>query len=87
MTDKAVCAALKSFEVDLNKHFTLGEEYLKLLTKSEIEAVAKELGLNKAMGDRFKGLAAKKKDEMIKDLLAVPDFDYAATPKALQPSL
>lgn len=87
MSDKAVCAALKSFDVDLNKHFKLGEDYFKLLTKSEIEAVAKEVGLSKAMGDRFKGLAAKKKDEMIKELLAVSDFDYAVAPKALQPSL
>ena len=51
LSDKAVCAALKAFDVDLSRHFTIDRTYLELLTKSEIEAVCKEVKLDKALGD------------------------------------
>ena len=85
LSDKAVCAALKAFEVNLDKHFRIDEDFLKLLTKSELEVVGRQVGLDAAMGEEFAKLASKKKDEMIKAMLAVEGFDYARAPKLLQP--
>jgi ParB family chromosome partitioning protein len=67
---------LEFLQVDLKKHWTLNDEYLNLLTKSEIEVVAEELGLKAAMGEKYAKLASGKKDEFIKSLLKIDGFDY-----------
>jgi ParB family chromosome partitioning protein len=86
MGDHAVCEALEFFQIDLRKHFRLDSAFLDLLTKSEIESVAREVGLDKSFGDKFSKLFAKKKDELIKALLGVEGFDYAVVPKILKPA-
>lgn len=63
-------------QVDLTRHWKLNEEYLNLLTKSEIEVVAAELGLKDAMGDQYSKAASGKKDAFVKSLLNVDGFDY-----------
>lgn len=63
----------------LTKHWKLDKEFLELLTKSEIGVIAKSVGLDKAIGDGFAKLANEKKDDLIKKLLGVKDFDYSAT--------
>jgi PRTRC genetic system ParB family protein len=62
--------------VDEADHWTLNSTFLKLLTKSEIEAVADEIGLKAHLGAAFKKLAGGKKDELIAGLLAAKDFDF-----------
>lgn len=86
MSDEGVVQALQFYEIDLAHHFSISEEFLKLLTKSEMELMAKEVKLDKAMGEPFGKLFAKKKEDIIKDLLAVNDFNYAVVPKALRPT-
>lgn len=84
LSNDGVTQALTFFEVDLSKHFKIDAEFLKLLQKSGIEALAKEIGLAKAMGDGFTKAMAKKKDEIIADFLAVKDFNFSVVPKALR---
>lgn len=67
---------LKYLQADLGKHWVLNADYLELLTKSEIEVVAKEIGLKTFMGDQFAKAMSGKKDEIIKALLAVEGFTY-----------
>ncbi|KFC72619.1 MULTISPECIES: PRTRC system ParB family protein [Massilia] len=69
----------KYHKLDLTKHWKLDKEFLELLTKSEIGVIAKSVGLDKAIGDGFAKLANEKKDDLIKKLLGVKDFDYSAT--------
>jgi ParB family transcriptional regulator, chromosome partitioning protein len=78
-----VVAALKQFNTDLSKHFRIDAEYLELLTKSEMQGIAEEVGLDKAYGDKFKSLFSEKKPDLIKKLLAVQGFEYAVVPKQL----
>ena len=76
---------LKFMQVDLVKHWKLNAEFLELLTKSEIEVIAEELGLKAALGEKYAKTIGGKKDEMIKALLAVKGFVYEGKiPKALQ---
>jgi len=69
----------KYHQLDLTKHWKLDKEFLDLLTKSEIGVIAKSVGLDKAIGEGFTKLFNEKKDDIIKKLLGVKDFDYSAT--------
>jgi PRTRC genetic system ParB family protein len=69
----------KHHQLDLTKHWKLDKEFLDLLTKSEIGVIAKAVGLDKAIGEGYAKLGNEKKDDLIKKLLAVKDFDYSAT--------
>lgn len=72
-------------EVDLAKHWKLNAEYLELLTKSEIEVVAEEIGLKAHLGDKFSKIVGGKKDEAIKALLAAEGFDFSGkVPASMQ---
>lgn len=77
---------LNYLEVDEARHFKLCAEYLELLTVSELESLADELKLRKAMGDSaFKKARAGTKAKFIEALLNVEGFEYAgAVPKALR---
>lgn len=77
---------LNYLEVDEAKHFKLSAEYLELLTTSELESLADELKLRKAMGDAaFKKARAGNKPKFIEALLSVKDYEYAgAVPKAMR---
>ncbi|MFA6120890.1 MAG: PRTRC system ParB family protein [Sideroxydans sp.] len=67
---------LKFMEVDLAKHWKLNAEFLDLLTKSEIEVIAEELGLKAALGDQYAKAKGGKKDEFIKALMECKNFDF-----------
>lgn len=77
---------LNYLEVDEARHFKLGAEYLELLTVSELESLADELTLRKAMGDAaFKKARAGTKAKFIEALLNIDGFAYSgAVPKALR---
>lgn len=78
-------ALLNYLEVDEARHFTLNEAYLALLTVSELESLAEEVGLKKAMGERYAKAKAGKRSEFIQALLAVEGFTYkGAVPKAMR---
>lgn len=68
----------KHIKLDLTKHWKMNAEFLNLFTKSQIQLIAKQVGLDKAIGDSFAKLFSEKKEPLIKQLLAVKDFDYSA---------
>ncbi|EIN00036.1 parB-like partition protein, partial [Paraburkholderia hospita] len=71
--------------LDLNGHWKLCKEFLELITKSEMMAVADELGIRAALGDEVKKVFSKSKAEVIDALLAVKGFDYTGKiPKVLK---
>ena len=72
-----VVNALGFLEVEIANHWKINDEYLQLLTKSEIDFVCGEIGLKAAKGKEFSKLMSGKKDEIIKAILAVNDFDFA----------
>lgn len=60
-------------------------EFLALLTKSEIESLAGEIGLKEALGEAFKKIMSGKKDEIVTGLLKVSGFSYrGAIPSCMQ---
>jgi len=70
-------ALMKTLQVDLAAYWKLNEEYLNLLTKSEIEVVAEQVGIKEHLGKDFAKLMAGKKDEIVKKILTVDGFEYA----------
>lgn len=76
---------LKFMQVDISKHWKLNADFLDLLTKSEIEVVAEELGLKAALGEQYAKAKTGKKNEFIKALLECKNFDFEGKiPKVLQ---
>lgn len=77
---------LTYLEVDEASHFRLNEEFLELMTMSELESLADEVKLRKAMGDAaFKKARGGAKPAFIKALLNVQGFDYAGVvPKCMR---
>ena len=74
--EKTLVQLLKYLDIDLARHWKLCEDFLKLLTKSEIEAMCDEIGLKTSMGGAFAKAMNGKKDEIIKSLLNVASFPY-----------
>ena len=74
--EKTLVQLLKYLDIDLARYWKLCEEFLKLLTKSEIEAMCDEIGLKAGMGGAFAKTMSGKKDEIIKSLLNVASFSY-----------
>ena len=74
--ERTLVQFLQWLNVDLAGHWKLNEEYLTLLTKSEMEVVADEIGLKAVLGSEFSKLMTGKKDEIIKALLNVEGFEY-----------
>lgn len=77
---------LTVLNVKLEDHWQISAEYLGLLTKSEMEALAGEIGLLEVMGaDALKKALAMKKDQAVAALLAVEGFAYkGVVPKAMR---
>ncbi|AEB85635.1 PRTRC system ParB family protein [Alicycliphilus denitrificans] len=63
-------------QVDEGRYFQWNKEFLDLFTMSELESLAAEVGLKKAMGSGFKAARAGKKPDFITALLKVPGFAY-----------
>lgn len=68
---------LKALAVDLSAHWQLCEDFLALLTKSELEVVADQVGIKSYVGKEFSKLMSGKKEEIVKKLLSVDSFEYA----------
>jgi hypothetical protein len=69
--------------VDEGRYFQWNKEFLDLFTMSELESLAAEIGLKKAMGSGFKAARAGKKPDFITALLKVPGFTYQGTVPAV----
>lgn len=67
---------LQTLSIDLTQHWSVGEDFLKLLTKSEIKVFCAEIGLKEAMGKDFAKAFLGKKEDLIKAVLHVEGFDY-----------
>lgn len=77
--------SLTFLEVDLGEYWKLNEDFLSILTKSELGVIAEELGLKAALGDKYAKAMGGKKDEAIKALLNIEGFGYdGLVPKAMQ---
>lgn len=70
-------------QVDEGRYFRWTPEFLGLFTMSELESLAAEAGLKKAMGSRFKAARSAKKQDFIAALLKVPGFAYQGTVPAV----
>ena len=76
---------LNYLEVDEARSFVLDGSYLDLLTVSELESLADEVGLRQAMGGAYAKARAGKRADFIKALLAVTGYEYAgAVPKSMR---
>jgi len=67
--EKRLKKLLIFLETDLGKHWSVNEEFLALLTKSEIESVCKSIGLDKGFPN-FSKVMSDKKDAVIKAIMA-----------------
>ena len=75
---------LQYLELDLTQHWTIQDEFLRLLTRSEIEFIAKEIGLAKHLGKTFSSLMSKPKEEFITSLMK-SGFSFAGIlPKVMK---
>lgn len=70
-------------QVDEGRYFRWTAEFLELFTMSELESLADEAGIKKAMGSRFKAARSAKKQDFIAALLKVPGFTYEGTVPAV----
>lgn len=85
LEERRLIDVMQYLQVDLAKHWTLNPEFLKLLTKSEIEVLAEEIGLKAHMGDKFAKTMKLKVDDIVKGLLSVQGFEYAGrVPRSMQ---
>lgn len=77
---------MQFLDVNLSEHWKICNEFLDLLTKSEIAALAEETGIMKAMGDKSKKVFAGKKAEIIKAILELENFQFeGVVPKVMFP--
>lgn len=83
LTENQVKTAVHFLNADLAAYWQIDSQYLALLTKSEIESVAAEIGLDAVMGESFKKSLSGKKDELIKAILGAPFTWKGAIPKMM----
>lgn len=67
----------KHIKLDLTQHWKMDTEFLNLFTKSQLQIIAKDVGLDKVFGDEFTKLFNEKKEPLIAKLVGVKDFDYS----------
>jgi ParB family transcriptional regulator, chromosome partitioning protein len=82
--EDALVKLMVFLEVDVAAYWKLNKEFLNCMTKSEVESVADELGLKKAMKATYAKLAGGKKDDFVNALLKVEGIDYTGlVPKVM----
>ena len=83
--DASLESLLNYLAVNEAEHFTLDRAFMDLLTVSEMEAVAVEVGLKKAMGPAFQKARSGKRADFMEALLSVKAFTYKGTvPSAMR---
>jgi ParB family chromosome partitioning protein len=66
-----------TLDINLANYWTVNADYLELLTKAQISALAEEIGLKQHLGEAFAKLEKLGKGEFIKGCLAADGFDFA----------
>jgi len=80
---QSVTEMLSALGVQLEHHWRVNEAFFDLLTKTEIDAVCIELGLDKVLQKEYPKLKAGGKADYIKAVLGVDGFDYVGKIPAL----
>lgn len=83
VSERDLLALLNYLEVDEARCFKWDKAFLELFTMSELESLAADVGLKKAMGSRFKAARESRKPEFIAALLGVTGFAYQGTVPAV----
>ena len=73
---KEVVGVLKAFDVKVADHWKVSADFFNLLTKNEIDAVCTEIGITQAMGGDYAKARNQGKEDYIKSILSIKDFDY-----------
>jgi ParB family transcriptional regulator, chromosome partitioning protein len=71
-----VKTTLQYLGIELADYWKIDSEFLALLTKTEIVAIAKEYGVDRHMGSSFSRLSGGKKDEFIASIIS-SRFDFS----------
>ncbi|ABL01408.1 PRTRC system ParB family protein [Pelobacter propionicus] len=83
IAEKRLKKLLGFLETDLGKYWKINQDFLSLLTKSEIESVCKNVGIDAVIKD-FAKVIGGKKEEAIKTILNA-EFDFeGAVPSMLK---
>lgn len=80
---KAITEMMTALEIKIEQHWKVNEAFFDLLTKTEVDAVCIEIGLDKALGKEYSKLKVGGKAEYIKAILSVEGFDYVGKIPAL----
>lgn len=76
---------LNALEIRIEQHWKVNEDFFDLLTKTELDAVAEEIGLAKAAGKTYVSLKNGSKKEFVQAMLKVEGFAYVgAIPKLMR---
>lgn len=79
----AITEMMTELDIKLENHWKVNEALFDLLTKTEVDAVCIELGLDKAIGKEYPKLKVGGKAEYIKAILSIEGFDYVGKIPAL----
>lgn len=76
---------LKALKVNIEHFWQVNDTFFDLLTKTELDAVCQELGLDKAAGKTYASLKNGSKKEFVAAMLKVQGFAYqGAVPKIMR---
>lgn len=82
LTVDEVAKILKVMDVKLEQYWKLTASFLDVLTKTEIDAVCKEIGIEAHMGKEYSKALQSSKADLIKAVTELKDFQYVgAVPK------
>lgn len=83
MDIRSVVGLLTALEIKIEDYWVINGTFLDVLTKTEIDAVCVELGVDKALGEGYVKLKNGSKAEFVKAILAVDGFQYRGAIPAL----
>lgn len=72
----SIVGFLKTLDIKLEHHWKVNETFFDLLTKTEIDAVCCEIGIEKAIGKDYSKLKNGSKADFVKAALSVEGFEY-----------
>lgn len=76
---------LKALEIKLEEHWQVNGTFFEILTKTELDAVCQELGIDKAAGKTYASLKNGSKKDFVAAMLKVQGFTYlGAVPKMMR---
>jgi ParB family chromosome partitioning protein len=73
---RSITEMLDALEVKMESHWKVNADLFGLLTKTEIDAVCVELGLDQAIGKEYSKLKAGSKSDYVKAVVGIEGFDY-----------